>query len=129
MGHGEHRSRAGVPEHVAFRTKPQLVIDMLGEEIAADTSNERSQVGQVVGVGCREPGVQAVIVAANEHLGSPRGRSLMIGFLVEPDLDDATALMPGQLRNRDSGHTRAPRHDLRARARTTDRPPRLRRVR
>lgn len=31
------RARAGVPEHVVFRTKPQLVIDMLAEEIAAGT--------------------------------------------------------------------------------------------
>ncbi|MFC4898677.1 IS701 family transposase [Streptosporangium amethystogenes subsp. fukuiense] len=34
---GERRGRAGVPEYMAFRTKPQLVIDMLGEEIAAGT--------------------------------------------------------------------------------------------
>ncbi|GAA2916025.1 IS701 family transposase [Streptosporangium fragile] len=31
------RGRAGVPEHVVFRTKPQLVIDMLAEELAAGT--------------------------------------------------------------------------------------------
>ncbi|MEV0312287.1 IS701 family transposase [Nonomuraea fuscirosea] len=31
------RTRAGVPEHVVFRTKPQLVIDMLAEEIGAGT--------------------------------------------------------------------------------------------
>jgi SRSO17 transposase len=36
-GDAERRGKAGVPEHVAFRTKPQLVIDMLAEEIAAGT--------------------------------------------------------------------------------------------
>ncbi|MEU7990604.1 IS701 family transposase [Streptosporangium canum] len=33
----ERRGRARVPEHVVFRTKPQLVIDMLTEELAAGT--------------------------------------------------------------------------------------------
>ncbi|MEU4534171.1 IS701 family transposase [Streptosporangium sp. NPDC023825] len=33
----ERRGRAGVPQHVVFRTKPQLVIDMLTEELAAST--------------------------------------------------------------------------------------------
>ncbi|MGJ6970120.1 IS701 family transposase [Streptosporangium sp. G11] len=33
----ERRGRAVVPGHVAFRTKPQLVIDMLTEELAAGT--------------------------------------------------------------------------------------------
>ncbi|WP_307827548.1 IS701 family transposase [Planomonospora sp. ID82291] len=36
-GDPQRRARAGVPEHVAFRTKPQLVIDMLAEELAAGT--------------------------------------------------------------------------------------------
>ncbi|MFC4063286.1 IS701 family transposase [Planomonospora corallina] len=36
-GDPQRRARAGVPEHVAFRTKPQLVIDMLTEELAAGT--------------------------------------------------------------------------------------------
>ncbi|WP_425464806.1 IS701 family transposase [Nonomuraea terrae] len=34
---GERRARAGVPELVVFRTKPQLVADMLAEELAAGT--------------------------------------------------------------------------------------------
>ncbi len=62
------------------------------------------------------------IEAAGLHAGlvaqhnSPRGRSLMIGFMAEPDLDDAATLMPGLLRIRDADHTRSPDHDLRARA-------------
>jgi SRSO17 transposase len=36
-GDPQRRARAGVPDHVAFRTKPQLMIDMLTEEIAAGT--------------------------------------------------------------------------------------------
>jgi hypothetical protein len=35
----------------------------------------------------------------------PRGRSLMIGFLVEPDHYAAAAIIRGVLRNRDHRHT------------------------
>nr|WP_197286933.1 transposase [Planomonospora sphaerica] len=40
-GDPQRRARAGVPSHVVFRTKPQLVIDMLTEELAAGTKGLR----------------------------------------------------------------------------------------
>jgi hypothetical protein len=53
---------AGVPEHVAFRTKPQLVIDMLAEE---DAVPERRRVE-------RRPRTRLLRLSPHRHLRPTR---------------------------------------------------------
>jgi SRSO17 transposase len=50
------RVPAGVPEHVAFAAKPRLVIDMLGEELAAGTPLRFLTADSGYG---RDPGLRA----------------------------------------------------------------------